>query len=235
VAAVAAYLTAQRDRLVGRLTKIAKIDKKDLEALLAEVSAEERERLIEELTPFLEDLTLAGAEDGLVGLGVEYKAMLEQVNEPSLDWARARAAEMVGMKRTSDGELIVNPNPRWSIDDTTRDKLRQLVAEAQQTGISNDELADNIEGSVWFSEGRAEMIARTETAFADVEGNLIGWKTSGVVEGKEWSASEDPCPECAALDGQIVPLDDEFDGGDPPRHGNCECDLLPVLSPRDEE
>jgi hypothetical protein len=70
-------------------------------------------------------------------------------------------------------------------------------------GWSNDQLADALLGDDAFSGARAEMIARTETAMADVQGNLIGWKESGVVEGKEWKVAQDgECDECAALDGE---------------------------------
>ena len=81
------------------------------------------------------------------------------------------------------------------------------------------------------------MVARTETAYADVQGNLEGYRASGVVAKKEWLVSQDEvCPECEALDGKVVDLDEPFpgQGGDgPPLHPNCRCDVLPVL--QDEE
>ena len=96
-------------------------------------------------------------------------------------------------------------------------------------------LADNY----GFSDERAETIARTETAKADVTGNLEGYAASGVVEGKEWTISQDEyCDECQGLDGVAVPLDQEFpdDGGwGPPLHPNCRCDVLPVLDESEEE
>jgi len=117
------------------------------------------------------------------------------------------------------------------LDATTRDLVRTLTQEALEEGWSNDTLADELEGSEAFSEARSERIARTETAFADVQGNLIGWDESGVVEGKEWLTAPDCCDECQALHGEIVPLDEDFsDGSDgPPAHPMCRCDVLPVL------
>ena len=109
--------------------------------------------------------------------------------------------------------------------------IRELVEEALAEGSSNDDLADAIEGFTGFDESRAEMIARTETAFADVQGNLAGWKASGQVEAKQWATGVDEvCDDCTSLEGQVVPIGEDFPGGDPPLHPNCRCDLLPVLT-----
>jgi hypothetical protein len=66
-------------------------------------------------------------------------------------------------------------------------------------------------------------------AAADIRGNLIGWQESGIVSGKQWLLSADACEDCAAYDGVVVDLDDDFGEGDPPLHPNCRCDVLPVL------
>jgi hypothetical protein len=124
--------------------------------------------------------------------------MLSQVNAKAVAWAEARA-----------GELIT------SVRDTTRDRVRELVAQAIREGWSNATLADSLLGDDVFSGARAEMVARTETAAADVAGNLIGWKESGVVASKEWKVAQDgECDECAALDGEVVGIDEEFPEGD---------------------
>jgi hypothetical protein len=107
------------------------------------------------------------------------------------------------------------------------------ITDAIEEGTSTDDLADQLEENYAFSEARAETIARTEVATADVEGNLQAYRDSGVVEGKEWIlGSEHPDIGCEcedAADMGVVPLDDDFGGiGDPPAHPNCECDMLPV-------
>ena len=115
--------------------------------------------------------------------------------------------------------------------------LRADVADAIEEGLSNDDLADQLAENYAFSDDRAETIARTETAFADVAGNLEAYKASGQVDGKRWLAAPDCCDDCQELDGEVVGLDEEFpnDGGDgPPAHPNCRCDLLPVLTNLDD-
>lgn len=146
-------------------------------------------------------------------------AMLSQANKRAHAWADSHAAELV-----------------TQIRDTTRDRVRELVKQALEEGWSNDDLADALEADGVFSDARAETIARTETAYADVAGNLIGWQESGVVQGKEWILAQDQyCDDCADMDGQIVALDEDFPEGDPPLHPNCRCDVLPVMMEEDDE
>jgi hypothetical protein len=122
--------------------------------------------------------------------------------------------------RWKDGELIVNPNAEWAISDTTRSSLRTLVTNAMDAGSSNQALAKAIREATAFSSDRAEMIARTETGFADKFGNKTGWRESGVVAGRQWMSSADCCDECQEYDGTIIGIDEEFDWGDEP-HPNC--------------
>jgi SPP1 gp7 family putative phage head morphogenesis protein len=82
---------------------------------------------------------------------------------------------------------------------------------------------------------RATMIARTETLSSLNRGMVANWKDAqakgllGPNAMKEWMAtSEGACPECEALDGTTVPLDDEFEDGDPPLHPHCSCALALV-------
>jgi SPP1 gp7 family putative phage head morphogenesis protein len=142
--------------------------------------------------------------------------LLELANEHAIEWAVDHAAELIK-----------------GIEEHTADAVRLLVGQALEDGWGNDELAERLEESGAFGEARAETIARTETAFADVEGNQIGWREAGVVEQKEWAIAQDEyCDDCQALDGTKVGLDDEFPGGvsGPPLHPNCRCDVLPVLA-----
>jgi Phage Mu protein F like protein len=165
--------------------------------------------------------------------------LTDQVNEAAVAWARDRAAAMVGMRYEADGSLVVNPNAEWAITEATRDLLRADVTDAIENGLSTDDLATKLAESYAFSDDRAEMIARTEIANADIQGSLIGWKESGVVEGKELLLSSehtepDECDEAA--DMGVVDLEDDFGGlGDPPYHPNCECDISPVLMAEGEE
>lgn len=196
------------------------VDGIDLSAMDALVGAFEAE---------LQDVATDGARLALKQIGVEVD--LDLPNERAATWASRRAAELVGKKVDDDGNLTDNPRAKYAITEGTREHLRALVTDAIDEGWSNDTLATNIKGSYAFSASRAELIARTETARADVAGNLIGWKASDVVTHKVWLAAEDCCPECCDLDGVEVALDDGFpDAGDgPPLHPSCRCDISPVV------
>jgi len=123
------------------------------------------------------------------------------------------------------------------ISESTRDDLRELISNAIDNGWSSQTLADGVEEMFAFSEARSLMIARTELAFSHVQGNIAGYRESGMVEKKRWLVAQDNvCPRCEALDGKTVGIDDEFhddeedeDVDGPPLHPNCRCDILPVL------
>jgi hypothetical protein len=81
------------------------------------------------------------------------------------------------------------------------------------------------------------MIARTEVNIADRVGNIQGWAESGVVKGRRWIADANCCPECAALNGTVVGLDECFDGEDFPGEGihpNDRCTETAEVMTQDE-
>lgn len=204
-------------------TKIAKHDDREAE-VDEDVAARATQDaawadLEDDVRPQLAIVAKDGAAQAANQVEADLSAALGQVNEEAVRWANERSAALVK-----------------DISETTRERVRAVVAAGIEAGDTNDEIADELAESPWFGPDRALMISRTETAFADVQGNLLGWKASGVVAGKEWRTSgEDPCPECAAMDGEIVGIDEEFSDGDPPLHPRCECALLPVLAEDDAE
>lgn len=218
-------LTAMGERLAKELADAAvgKAVNVDTTAarLISELTFEELEDIAPELAEVIREMATEGGKDAIVQvLGAIDKDQLAQVNEKALAYAKDRSAELV-----------------TSLTESTRDMLRSTLAEGIENGWSNDELADALEDTYAFSPERSETIARTETAYADVQGNLDGYRESGVVEGKQWIIGQDEfCDDCQELDGVIVGLDENFpgDGGDgPPLHPNCRCDILPVLSQED--
>ncbi len=161
--------------------------------------------------------------DGFAEAGAQVSAgfdddMLSQANDRAARWAEDEAASLV-----------------HDLTDSTRQMLAGTIAAAMDDGATNDEIADAIGDAFGLSESRADTIARTETAFADVAGNVDAYKESGVVDALEWVASEGDCDICEDLDGKTAALGDPFPGGydGPPAHPNCRCDVLPVLAEDD--
>lgn len=131
----------------------------------------------------------------------------------------------------------------------TKDKIEEAILLGTQSGESVSDLANRIRDVYENAdEVRAELIARTETLAVSNEAALEAYRQSPLVESKEWSAESDACEYCAALDGKIVGLEEDFaatgtnlegdEGGErivsyediehPPAHPNCRCALLPV-------
>ena len=84
---------------------------------------------------------------------------------------------------------------------------------------------------------RAQMIARTEIAYAQNQGQEEVWsaaREAGLLPDsarRRWEVDGDPCPICVDLNGQEVGLGENFTTSDgdeiqsPPAHPNCRCQL----------
>jgi hypothetical protein len=129
--------------------------------------------------------------------------------------------------RRVNGKLIENPNAKWAISDTTRDDLRAVIRDVfEPEKISLADVERRIEDSGIFDDKRATMIARTEIARAQTEGNLEAWQQSGLVAKVDvvLSAMHDQDDECDdAASGGPYDVDDV---PDVPLHPNCECALV---------
>jgi SPP1 gp7 family putative phage head morphogenesis protein len=167
------------------------------------------------------DLGVAYAIAGLesVGFGMDWTL----VNEDAKKWAE-RAA----------GQLIKD------IDATTIDSVRRHVAAWAESGAPLESLIEKLTPT--FGQGRASLIAATETTRAYAEGNRIAYKASGVVTSWEWQTANDNlvCPICGPLNGKVVKIDapfnvhlpagmkvEAFDA--PPSHPGCRCWLTPTI------
>lgn len=208
----------------------------DIEELLQGIDFTAWVGLAKIIEPMLETMWVDGANSALIQIGQDATAF-NVVSDNAVSYAQSRSAEMVGMKWV-DGELVTNPDASWAITDSTRDMIRGTIAEAQSEGWSTDQVATALQESYPFSTARAQNIARTETALADTQGNLAGWKASGVVQSKQWIVGQDCCDLCEELDGIVVDLDEDFpnDGSDgPPLHTNCRCAIAPIVSNSTEQ
>lgn len=176
------------------------------------------------------------ATQALADVGVRADpAIVALLDEAALEYAETRSAQLVGMRRTKRGKLVPNPNPKYAVSELTREGLRDTIATAVEEGWSAQDLADEIVDSYEFSAARAQTIARTELAFAHTEGNMAGWKESGVVEKKQSILGsehdmDDVCDDNASAGA--IPIDEPFPSGHmlPPYHPNCVCDVIPVLA-----
>lgn len=209
----------------------------EFEQILAEINSAISiyfKQLPVEATEALDDAIREGLSKGIAELGISDVNIINKLNVIARDWANSRAAEMVGMRYAADGGLIENPNARWVIGDTTRLRLRQIVREAFETDTPLGDVIESVQKAGLFEQWRAEMIARTEVAFAQANGNLEVWKKTGVVKSAQWFLSEDHddslgC-DCEDNDGEIVPIGENFPSGDecPPAHPNCWCVIIAV-------
>ena len=186
----------------------------------------------------IEGAVLAGVNDGIIQIEISDSGLLSAANDIASEYARARAAEMVGMKYDADGNLEPNPNAQWQISETTRLRIRDIVDTSfkSETKMGDVErsiqsaLAEQAEGNGIFSESRAELIARTETSNALVQGNLAVWKKSGIVKTVAWMLSNDHegPDECDVMaEGSPYPLT-ETPLPIVDTHPNCACGLSVV-------
>jgi hypothetical protein len=189
---------------VAKAAKLTKADDKP--------SDEEIDRMVEEIMgtidweefvglvqPELEQAAVAGATEGMEELAAalpeipqaEVAVITSSANEVAREWAQRRAAEMVGMRRLEDGQLVENPNAIWRIDFTTRNILQRDIVAAFSADTPMTDLSATIQASGAFSEKRADLIARTEVSNAQMHGNAEAWLKNGNVEEFKWQLSAD--------------------------------------------
>jgi len=210
------------DQIGAALGELGKADREIVQKILSQLTLSGIAVTTDDIEKILEEMSKDGGAQALLQIGITDSGTTSQVDERAIEYAKNRAAEMV------------------QIDDTTKEGLRSIVTKAVEEGWSTDDLSAAIADSYLFSDSRADMIARTEIAKADVAGNMSGYRESGVVTGKVWLLGsehdiDDPCNDNA--DAGEIGIDDVFPSGDdaPPQHPNCVCDVVPVLSDNQNE
>lgn len=175
------------------------------------------EGLWEDLYAALLQAITEGGHAAAVGAGLVF----DQPPTAAVDWAAARAAELVGKRvvgRDAAGNPILadNPNAEYAITDTLRDAARQKVEQAVAEGWGASALKSELEDV--FGSWRAETIARTETAIAYNEGASAVYLDAGVdlVEildgpGCLPDGHDDGADEATGTPGQLEP-DAQADG-----------------------
>ncbi len=161
--------------------------------------------------------------------------LVDQVNAGAVAQARARAAELVGMRWDENGDLVEARRASYRIDETTRAMLRETIASGLARNIGSDAIADEIEASYAFSAERALTIAETEVAAVNGQASLESYhaaRAGGLGVRKAWFAEPGCCAVCEAnAEAGPIDLDDEFPSGDDttPAHPKCRCVVSPVI------
>ena len=221
-------------KLYAEMTKADNPEDDRTDKILAQLDIDFSDRA-PDLQDQLSEIAKEGVRAGAAQISLTETNATKLANERAEAWAADRAAELVGMKWI-DGELVTNPNAEWSIAESTRDMIWGDVNEAISEGWSNQKLSKAIQENNGFSESRSMMIARTETAFADVQGNIAAYreaKEAGIDVKVQWLTAEDDLvsEECEMNNQEIREIGDEFPSGatEPPQHPNCRCVLAPVV------
>ena len=121
--------------------------------------------------------------------------------------------------------------------------LREELAQGIVNGENKPQLTERVKKVFGHEKKNAGVVAQTEVGAVSNAGAVEGYRQSGVVEGKQWHASgPNPRPDHIAANGQIVPIDQEFQvGGEGLRYPgdpngqaknvcNCHCSVLPVVA-----
>lgn len=200
----------------------------DVDAILAAIDFTVWDALVNDAQPALE----ATAREAVarvfatLDLSTEGSDLFELADRQAVEYAHNRAAELVG-KKWLNGVLVDNPNAQWAITDSTRDYLRELIAEAFEKRWTPATLAAQIDQVFVFSAGRAEMIAETETAFAQTAATVQTGKNFGAeTKSLQMSNLHDIDDECDdAQEAGEVPIDKPFPNGSlhVPLHPRCRC------------
>jgi SPP1 gp7 family putative phage head morphogenesis protein len=113
------------------------------------------------------------------------------------------------------------------IENTTRELLRKELAEAYANAENVDSWVKRIQKVMDIPEWRAEMIARTEIAWAFNRANNAAMKEAGVTRVRYLAVIDSrTCPVCKEDHNKIFDLSN---APQPPRHPRCRCQLLSEL------
>lgn len=212
-----------------QIIKLIKLDDSETN-LLADILLQiQWTELVDDVSLDLSAAVQVGAEDAISQLDITSKKIKNSVEHISSEYAKWRSAQMAGM-RISEQKLVVDPDPKWSISETTKDDLKDIIERGFDEGISGKELAALILGASAFSLNRAALIAKTEIAMAQVKGSTDIWKKSGLVKSvnillSKGHKTDDLCDNVLSSGPyklERAPL--------PPLHPGCECSLIANLN-----
>lgn len=174
----------------------------DLLAAIERVIRESSPRLNGAVTVVLQQAFVEATDAMAAAIGYTFDNTL--VNQAAADWARAYAFDL-----------------ERGISNTTRTRLRDIVADFFERGVNVGDTRDAI--ARVYSPSRAEIIAQTEITRAATEGELQGARElerQGVRLRPIHKTNRDDlvCPICGPRDRTEI-----TDGNYPPLHPGCRC------------
>jgi len=185
-----------------------------------------------------EDLAIAAADAGhrtVIQFGASSGSeLVGQVSENASRWAREHAGELLGKKILPDGSVVDDNSDGYTITQSTRDIVRDVISRGLEDGLSQEEIVDNLV-EAGFSEDRAQLIAENEVANANSAGTLQGYldaEEAGIEVKKGWITVGDEKVDgdiCKANEDQgPIPVSEPFQSGHmaPLGHTNCRCSLV---------
>lgn len=236
IASLDSTLREQATAIVEAMRKAGGTPSQILTAVQQEIAARKwTDRIAAAAEPYVRR---AFSQGGAVG------AARIEAEAPSFDFANPEVQRHVDRATTRIAT---------GVNETTQIRVSALLGRGLEEGRTIDELARGVQEATGVDGARAEMIARTESAKAYVQGQIASWGESGVVVGKRWLLAPDACEFCRAMSRETndasIPLGEPFrrmgqtvegvaggtlqldyeDIDGPPLHPGCRCDVIPVL------
>ena len=209
----------------------------------------ERRLLGEAFTDLTMRILLSGADNGLGDLPAETAVYMDWdvFNEAALDWMHGYLGS-----GNAQGVPVSSGAFQWAqnLTNTTRNRVVREI----DTWIRDGDALPVLEARLTplFGERRARNVAVTEVTRVYAAGNLMSWKSTGLVSGKRWMTAVDErvCPICGPLHNTITGVDDTWQFTRemieanpqlvrimkqpqaimlPPAHVLCRCWLQPVI------
>lgn len=179
----------------------------------------------------LRSITADGYLSGIKAAGDSHPDLgIQQIGPAStlssgIDWDTWKPGDTEAALKTADGGLKdlldqVNLTIR-GIDDTTMNRLGNILSEGLAAGNGPDDIARDMRDYVG-DPARAEMIATTEANRAQTDATSDQLQEMGFSQ-FDWLAYDGACEECLDLEDNN-PWD--MDSDQPPDHPNCRCSIV---------
>lgn len=194
--------------------------------------------------------------DDVIGFNQAIADPMKAVYTTGINMGRAdlpEASRDFDIRPSYEAQYLANVQGKLvrSVSETVDQNIREAVRTGLESGQTGPELTQAVSATMRErSLAQADTIARSEASRVTHGAREIAWQESGVVTGKEWLLSGNPCPVCVAMaskyntaalgqpyvprggviettDGPFVNDYDDMFG--PPAHPNCACSERPIL------